>query len=428
MLPALALPLRGQASSPATERLHARVLAASPVVETQRAAIAVAEARRGLAGLDKPLIVTAGAEEVPGVNLLKPGNVRIGIGRDLVPRARRTAELALADEAIMHERLVLHTLEQALTIHTNRLLATSAGSSAIAARFAAEDSLLGSAEEAVRSRFSVGDARYVDVLRLRTERLRVNIEMQRAQADARIAFRQIIRLVDGDSASGAAADVRAALAEEATRATSAMLAAAPAVDSLLAGANAVQLASQEITRARAAQRLARAQQQPVLTPTIGFQRFTGDNGFRFGPTLGLSISLPNSVRGSRGAQETLGIREVAFAEARGRATTARIAIALAAAADRYEAAQARIASFDATLLRGAREEREAALASYRSGGLTLLELLDFERALAQAEIARMQSRIDAIDARSDLLLIAIGADELSEPIDASRGAHKENVR
>ena len=66
---------------------------------------------------------------------------------------------------------------------------------------------------------------------------------------------------------------------------------------------------------------------------------------------------------------------------------------IAAAAERYAAARERLAVFDAALLRGAREERESALASYRTRGLSLLELLDFERALARAEIDRVRAGI-----------------------------------
>ena len=54
--------------------------------------------------------------------------------------------------------------------------------------------------------------------------------------------------------------------------------------------------------------------------------------------------------------------------------------------------------YDAAALQGARDEREAALAAYRSGGLSLLELLDFERALSRAEITRLQTLTEAADA------------------------------
>jgi outer membrane protein TolC len=58
---------------------------------------------------------------------------------------------------------------------------------------------------------------------------------------------------------------------------------------------------------------------------------------------------------------------------------------------------------DAALLRGAREERESALAAYRTGSVSLLELLDFERALARAEIERVHALLEAVDAWADLM-------------------------
>ena len=57
-----------------------------------------------------------------------------------------------------------------------------------------------------------------------------------------------------------------------------------------------------------------------------------------------------------------------------------------------------------------RQERESALAAYRTGSLSLLELLDFERALSRAEIERIRALVDAADAWADLL----GADERSD--------------
>ncbi|HCT57123.1 MAG TPA: hypothetical protein DGD08_07905, partial [Gemmatimonas aurantiaca] len=80
------------------------------------------------------------------------------------------------------------------------------------------------------------------------------------------------------------------------------------------------------------------------------------------------------------------------------------------ARERYSAARERLDAFDAALLRGARDERESALAAYRTGSLSLLELLDFERALSRAEIERIRALVDAADAWADLL----GADERSD--------------
>ena len=59
------------------------------------------------------------------------------------------------------------------------------------------------------------------------------------------------------------------------------------------------------------------------------------------------------------------------------------------------------------------EERESALAAYRTGSLSLLELIDFERALSRAEIERIRALIDAADALADLF----GDDEASSSAD-----------
>ena len=52
--------------------------------------------------------------------------------------------------------------------------------------------------------------------------------------------------------------------------------------------------------------------------------------------------------------------------------------------------------------------REAALASFRTGELSLIELLDFERALARAETERLRSLLDAADALADLFAAGTG--------------------
>ena len=93
---------------------------------------------------------------------------------------------------------------------------------------------------------------------------------------------------------------------------------------------------------------------------------------------------------------------------------------LAAARERYESARIRLSAFDAALLRGAREEREAALASFRTGDLSLIELLDFERALARAETSAC-GMLDAADALADLLAGGTGGPDHE---DASPGVEE----
>ena len=72
---------------------------------------------------------------------------------------------------------------------------------------------------------------------------------------------------------------------------------------------------------------------------------------------------------------------------------------------RYDAARARLETMDAVLLAGARREREAALASYRGGQLSLVEFLDFERAIGRADLARLEALVAAADAAADLEIL-----------------------
>ncbi|MDV3295112.1 MAG: TolC family protein, partial [Brachybacterium paraconglomeratum] len=130
--------------------------------------------------------------------------------------------------------------------------------------------------------------------------------------------------------------------------------------------------------------------------------------FQVGPTLGVALSLPfTSAGGNRATQQATALM-VDAARRQREATRTTLQATLAAARDRYDTARERLAVFDAALLRGAREERESALSAYRTGELSLLELLDFERALTRTEIVRLESRIAAMDAYADLIAGAAG--------------------
>ena len=404
-------------------RLKARVRSDSPQLSVRRAALEVALARRRAAGTLGPAALAAEVEEVPsGINVLDAGSQRLDLSRELVGGARRNAERDLADRDIERARVEIELSEQAIGATVEQLVAQASGAAAIASRLASEDSLLLGTEEAVRSRFSVGDARYVDVLRLRTERLHVATEVQRVRSESRIARLQLLRLArpfarTGEQPSDADLTlVEAALAAETAMLMQGAVPASPSVDSLLQRSGAIRLAALAVDRAAAARRLVGAEQRPALSASLGVQRVANDaGGHSIGPTIGVSMTLPFTARRGNEARVGVAERELSLATAEQRAIESRISTALASALDRYETARARLASFDAALLRGAREEREAALASFRTGSLSLLELLDFERALAQAEITRIRSRVDAADALVDLFLIALGEEGRDQP-------------
>lgn len=399
--PAAAAQVAAAAGTPAITALRESVQRTNPELAARRAALDAARARVRAAGAPAPLAVSAEAEEIPGGIDLASASVRVGVEREFLSRGRRDAARAVATTDVTSAQAELAAAERRVDAEALRALTRAGGWTAIARRMAAEDSLLVSAEAALRARFSVGEARYVDVLRLRTERLHVQSDEAEALAEARAGRISLEALVG--PAAGRGTVIEAALAEAGAAAGAAQLPAAPDPDSLLARAGAVRLADARVERARATRLLLLAEQRPRLTAGVGLQRFPDDGGgSTLGPTLAGSLTLPFTARRGNQASAAAAEREIAAAVAERDAAIAAARASLAAARERYEAARTRLSVFDAALLRGAREEREAALASFRSGELSLLELLDFERALARSETERLRSVLDAWDALADL--------------------------
>ena len=403
----LAIPVSAPAQQPeATAALREAVQRTSPGLAARRAAVEAAQARVRAAGFGEPAALAAEVEEVPSGLDLTRASVRVEVEREFVSRGRREAARTLAGTDVRSAEAALAAASARLDAAVLRSLTAAAGWSAISRRLAGEDSLLVGAEEALRARFSVGDARYVDVLRLRTERLRVQSEQAEALAEARaarVALQGLLGSVEGRDAL-----IDAAIAETAPRLGT--LPSAPDPDTLLARSGAVRIAEAAVERARASRALTAAGQRPRFSGAVGLQRFGADEGGAgtVGATLGGSVTLPFTARRANEAALAAADREIAAAVAERDAAVAAVRAGLAAARERYEAARTRLSAFDAALLRGAREEREAALASFRTGDLSLLELLDFERALARAETERLRSLLDAADALADLLAAGTG--------------------
>lgn len=383
---------------------------ANPELAAGRAAVAAAEARQRATGFAPPVSLSVEAEEIPSGVDLSRATASVGLEREFFPRGQRAAAQAVAGVDVRSARAQVELTEQRLLAEARRGLVRVAGGERMARRLAAEDSLLEGAESALRLRFSVGEARYVDVLRLRTERLRIQSSRAEALAEVR-AGRSILEALLGGAPGGEAATRLGGLLEAALGDT---LASAPDVAALLAGSPAVRLAELALERARAERALVLAGQRPRISAAAGLQRFEGEDGFVVGPALGLSVSLPGTARAANRTALGAADAAVAAAEARRAATVASVRGALLTALVRYEAARERLALFDAALLRGARQEREAALAAYASGDLSLLELIDFERALARAEIERIRTLTDAADAYAALLSAAAGTGAESE--------------
>jgi cobalt-zinc-cadmium efflux system outer membrane protein len=163
-----------------------------------------------------------------------------------------------------------------------------------------------------------------------------------------------------------------------------------------------------VDRARASRELVVAEQRVRFSGSVGAQRRFEGGETSFGPVLGVSLTLPFTAGGANRARAAAAGLATRAAEAERAAVRADVGAALRAALARYEASRERVMAFDVALLQGAREAREGALGAYRTGEMSLIELLDFERALARAEIERLRARADVAEAWATLIEAANG--------------------
>lgn len=381
-------------------------------VKAHRQTFALAQSRVAAAGARAPATLSVEVEGIPSaVDVTQAQQARLLVERSLFTGARTAGRRGVAVVEADDARLALLGAEAAVEWRGRRAIARWHGALAIVDRLASEDALLQDAESALRARFAGGEARYVDVLRIRTERLRVQSERARQLAAAAAGRRALLMLIpDTDSTAvtiGALLD--SLLMERRQLALLPELVPLPPTDSLLQRAAVTAQASIGVRRAEAEALLLRAEQRTEITAGAGVQRFQANNGaFIVGPSIGASFTLPFTARKSQHAQRTAAALGITVATAERTRDLTRLRSALQAAGARYDAAREQVRVFDTTVLVGAREERESALSGFRTGQLSLLELIDFERALARAEIDRLSAIIAAVDALAGTYLLLAG--------------------
>ena len=382
--------------SAAGERLWQIMSMQSPELLAARRGVEAARARLNAAGFGAPAVLGLETEDPDGIDITQSG-IRVEVSREFLGSRRRTAERGLAAAAVRLAEIRLASTERALRGRLGAELARLAGWSAAARRLAGEDSLFIATEEALRTRFSVGEARYTDVLRLRTERLRTQSERAAALANVGVARTSIETLTGGGGA-----EVRVVIDEALRQAPAGAVPAPPSLDSLIARSPVLALVEAEVQRVQAEQALVRAERGGRIEAGIGAQVMSEADRRTIGPIVSAQVSLPFTARRSNTAQDQAAVSVVRAAEARRDATIAGLVGRLRTALTRYDAARARYDGYDSALLRGARDEREAALSAYQAGELSLVELLDFERALARAELDRILAQIEAAESLNEL--------------------------
>lgn len=407
--------LHPQAPPPADPRVDTLMVLlrnADAEVMTRRQLLALAQSRVLSAGARAPATLSVEVEGIPNaIDITQAQQARLLLERQLFTGARAAGRRGVATVEVDNARLALVGAERAVEWRGLRAIARWHGALAIVDRLASEDALLQEAESALRARFAGGEARYVDVLRIRTERLRVQSERARQLAAAAIGRRELLAMIPDTDTSAVTIEaiLDTLLAERGQLALLPELLPLPPIDSLLRSAAVTEQASIGVRRAEAAAQLLRAEQRTDVTAGAGLQRFQSNSGsFVLGPSIGAAFTLPFTARGSQRAQRATATLGIAAATAKRTRDLVHLRRAVHTATARYDAAREQVRVFDTALLIGAREERESALSGFRTGQLSLLELIDFERALARAEIDRLAAVIDAVDALADTYLLLAG--------------------
>ena len=393
---------------PHLARLRGITRDSSAALQALRAEVALADGRARATGFGPAMVAELEIEDIPGgLALPQAGSMRLDLWRQLPNRARARAQRAAAGIEREVAALTLNAAERWIEARINLSLLQGSGSTRIARRLAAEDSLLTETEITLRERFAVAGARYLDVLRLRTERLRLQSDLHSASTNARVARKELIALV-GLPESSATALVDSALAEAIRTDPRLWLAEELRIDSLVASALVVGKAALTTRAAQLASDLVRANQRPDIAAGLGLQRFaTESGGHAIGPTIGLSVSLPFTANRSNQLAREAATLQISAAESAELAAGARVRAAITIRGERYNALRERLVLFDSALLAGAADERETALSAYRNGSITLLDFLDFERALRGVEVEVLQLRISAASTLLDIYAVLL---------------------
>ncbi|MFN0178270.1 MAG: TolC family protein [Gemmatimonadales bacterium] len=391
---------RGTTLSQPGDSLAVLVQRVHPALVVLRAKAQAATGRIAAAADVQPAVFSLEVEDVPGGGRFWAANqLRSAIEGEVFGGGRRSARRDQATSEANTEQARLRAAEHAAAAATKARSVTWLAGMATARRLLVEDSLLAAAEEALTARFGAGAATYVEVLRVRAERLRVQTDRAAAIADAGEARVLLLGWLSGDSSAmrSGASVLDSLAAVPIADFDAANLPATPAVDTTGASEAVAGIAASLSREGAARSRLGIALVRPTALGAVGVQQFQSAIGRRvFGATLGLKVSLPFTAQSHNRASIRAARLDADALAVQGTALLGSWARELSVLRVRYEAERARAQVYQSSLLADLRGEREAALAAYRNGALGLFELLDFERTLVRAEIDQIHSVRNAL--------------------------------
>lgn len=247
-------------------------------------------------------------------------------------------------------------------------------------------------EQMVGARLRTGGARYLDVLRARSERARIENDL----IESRRALREDRRMLNSLMARGPDEPLEAAdslLFVPLTDSLDALLRAASDQPRLRA-------ARLEVERGVAGVALARAGQRPALSLSAGFDRVPGTAR----PGLGASVELSLPFVPWAPAHAAVGEARASQGGAEARLESARrdIELALRNAYESARAAEAQVQQFDRVLLADASDAIRTATQNYQAGQIDGLELLETLRTLRTIELEHIRALLSYELALTDL--------------------------
>ena len=233
-----------------------------------------------------------------------------------------------------------------------------------------------------QTRFEEGAIAEGELLKVKLERVKFDTAVAQAQLAARQATIKLLALLDAedvDSATPVTGDLAFTAAPLDLNALRAQA---------LQTSTIVQVAERGVGLAERRIGLEQARVTPEPTPFLGYQRVGPDNAILFG----VSVPLPLFDRNQGGiarARAEAGLSRTDLTQAR-----IRVLAEVESAFRGWESARDRVVVFERGLLAQADESRAIALAAYQEGAVTLLAVLEAERARTEIRQQYLQALFD----------------------------------
>jgi outer membrane protein, heavy metal efflux system len=240
-----------------------------------------------------------------------------------------------------------------------------------------------------RARYEQGELSGGELRRLQVERFRFADDLFAAELAHKNARCQLLALLNVrpldqpfDTAEELLPASLAAALETAPQDTSS------AIGLALANRPDVDTARRDREQADSALRLQRALRLPSFSVGAGFKRDFGTNG------LLVSVGVPLPLFNRNAAGVARAGAEQRQAAARVAAVENSVSLDVQQALNTLDVTRRRLRYVEGEYLKNAREARDIVLASYRSGAATLIDYLDAQRALREAQRTQNRARFD----------------------------------